>query len=112
MTDKEIPFSDRYVKHSNPVFLTIRRNPKPEYGEPGDTVTVSVKNGQDFEAELIAKRDVTLNSLSEDLLVFDTRPMAESMEWNIEDAREKLNSFYRKLIRDTEKLTLYIFFRG
>jgi len=112
MADKEIPFSDMYAKLKNPVFPTIRRNPKPEYGEPGDTVNVSVKNGEDFEAELLAKRDVTLKSLSEDLLIFDTWPMSESMDWSIEDAKEKLNSFYRKPIRDTEKLTLYIYFRG
>jgi hypothetical protein len=110
--NKSIPFSGMYAKLKNPVFPTIRRNPKPEYGEPGDTVTISVKNGEDFEAELIAKRHVTLKSLSEDLLVYDTCPMEDGFDWDVDDAREKLNSFYQKPIRDTEKLTLYIFFRG
>lgn len=112
MSEKQIPFSDMYAKLKNPVFPTIRRNPKPEYGEPGDTVEISVKNGESFEAELLAKREITLNSVSDDLLVFDTWPIEGSMDWSIEDAREKLNSFYPNPIRDTEKLTLYIFFRG
>lgn len=112
MTDKEIPFSSMYAKLKNPVFPTIRRNPKPEYGEPGDMVKVSVKGGQDFEAELVAKRDITLNAISDDLLIFDTYPLDGSMDWDIDDAEEKLNSFYRKPIKNTEKLTLYVFFRG
>jgi hypothetical protein len=112
MTDKRIPFSGMYAKLKNPVFPTIRRRAKPEYGEPGDTVEVSVKNGVSFEAELLAKREITLNSVSDDLLVFDTCPLEDGIDWGVEDAREKLNSFYRKPIRENEKLTLYIFFRG
>lgn len=106
-----IPFSDRYIKLQNDIFPTIRRTDR--YGSVGDVVEVHVRpTDERFDARIMAKQSITLNSIPDEFLVYDTRPYnGFGEDWSFEDAVEKINGFYSNEIRENEKLVLLILFK-
>lgn len=99
-TIKKLVFSKWYKKLENDVFITLRRKPQCFAGEK---VTVVIKGLPNvFYAKCLQLLKVSLNELSNDLLLFDTDAITRS------EAIELIQSFYRKELKDDEVLILHI----